>query len=56
MSDAAVKIDEELLKKVEEFVEKNKYTYSSKKQVVNLAIIEFLKGKSFNKNKKKRKK
>ena len=40
--DAAVKVDSELLKKIEYFVKKNKFTYSSKKQVVNLAILEFL--------------
>ena len=41
--DAVVKIEGELLKKIEEFAKKNKFLYSSKKQVVNLAIIEFLK-------------
>ena len=41
--DAVVKIDKELLKTIEEFINKNKFLYSSKKQVVNLAIIEFLK-------------
>ncbi len=50
MADGVVKVDAELLKKIEEFVKKNKFIYSSKKQVVNLAIIEFLKSKSFNKN------
>ncbi len=44
--DAAVKIDKELLKKVEEFARKNKFFYSSKKQVVNLAILEFLNSKA----------
>ncbi|HLD37804.1 MAG TPA: hypothetical protein VJA86_04405 [Candidatus Nanoarchaeia archaeon] len=44
--DAAVKIDRELLKKVEEFARKNKFLYSSKKQVVNLAILEFLNSKA----------
>ena len=44
--DKVVKIDAEILKKVEEFVKNNKYQYSSNKQLVNLAIIEFL-----NKNK-----
>lgn len=43
MGDGVVKIDSELLKKIEDFVKKNKFTYSSKKQVVNLAILEFLK-------------
>ena len=37
-----VKIDKELMKKIEEFLKNNKYQYSSKKQIVNLAIIEFL--------------
>ncbi len=45
--DSVVKIDKGLLKRIEEFIKKNKYLYSSKKQVVNLAIIEFLKSKSF---------
>ena len=40
--DKVVKVDEELLKKIEELVKRNKYTYSSNKQAVNLAIIEFL--------------
>ena len=53
MGDSVVKIDKELLKKVEEFIKKNKFAYSNKKQVVNLAIIEFLKTYSLkNKNKK----
>ncbi|MBU1135907.1 MAG: ribbon-helix-helix domain-containing protein [Nanoarchaeota archaeon] len=52
MVDAVVKIDEELLKKIEEFLKKNKFAYSSKKQVVNLAVIEFLKSNSLNKGKK----
>lgn len=54
--DAVVKVDEKLLKQVEEFVKKNKYQFSSKKQVVNLAILEFLKTKSLNKSSKKRNK
>jgi len=37
-----VKADSELLKKIEELIKKNKFLYTSKKQVVNLAIIEFL--------------
>ena len=45
--DAVVKIDKELLRKIEEFVKKNKYSYSSYKQVVNLAIIEFLRRNGF---------
>ena len=55
--DGVVKIDKELLKEIEEFIKKNKFVYSSKKQVVNLAIIEFLKSKSFkNKDKEANKK
>lgn len=54
MADGVVKVDSELLKKIEGFVKKNKFIYSSKKQVVNLAIIDFLKSKSFNKNVLKR--
>ena len=42
MPDSVVKVDKELLKKVEEFVKKNKFLYTSKKQFMNLAIIEFL--------------
>ncbi len=53
--DKAVKVDKELLKEIEEFIKKNKFVYSSKKQVVNLAIIEFLKSKSFKNKDKKRK-
>lgn len=37
-----VKIDSELLKKVEKFVQANKFQYASNKQLVNLAILEFL--------------
>ena len=55
MVDSVVKIDEELLKKIEELVKKEKFTYSSKKQVVNLAIIEFLNKKNLS-SKEKRKK
>jgi len=53
MVDRTVKIDRDLLKKVEEFLRKNKFLYTSKKQVVNLAIIEFLNSKIPNKTKKK---
>ena len=42
---AVVKVDSDLLKKVDEFIRKNKFLYSSKKQIVNLAIIEFLNSK-----------
>jgi len=52
--DGVVKINSELLKKIEEFVKRNKYVFSSKKQVVNLAIIEFLKPYSLDKNKGKK--
>lgn len=54
MKDAVVKVDSELLKKIEEFVEKHKFEYSSNKQAVNLAIIEFLKSRELKGNKKKR--
>ena len=49
--DAVVKIDKELLDKIEEFAKKNKFLYSSKKQVVNLAIIEFLNVRNSHENK-----
>ncbi len=45
-----VKIDSELMKQVEELLKKQKFVYSSKKQVVNLAIIEFLNSKIPQKN------
>ena len=45
MGDSVVKVDEALLKKIESLVKKEKYIYSNKKQVVNIAIIEFLKSK-----------
>ena len=53
MKDRVVKIDGELLKKIERFVKDNKFEYSSKKQVVNLAIIEFLSQNSLSKDSKK---
>ena len=56
MADSVVKIDRELDKKIEELIKKERYIYSSKKQVVNLAVIEFLKSKRFKKHKKKRRK
>jgi len=43
--DSVVKVDSELLKEIEDFINKNKYVYSSKKQVVNLALLEFLENK-----------
>lgn len=49
-ADGVVKVDSELLKKIEGLIKKNKFLYSSKKQVVNLAIIEFLNAKELNKN------
>ena len=51
--DVAVKVDSELLKKIEALIQKNKFAYSSKKQVVNLAIIEFLNNKNIDNTKKK---
>ena len=51
-----VKIDRELLKRIEELIKKEKFLYSSKKQVVNLAIIEFLNARGLKINKKRGKK
>ena len=42
MADEVVKVDADLMRKIEKLISENKYKYSSKKQVVNLAIIEFL--------------
>lgn len=53
--DKVVKVDGKLFKKIEEFIKKNKFVYSSRKQIVNLAIIEFLNSKSFENKEKKRK-
>jgi len=53
MKDAVVKIDLDLLNKVESFIKDNKFQYSSNKQVVNLAVIEFLKIHELNNIKKK---
>ncbi len=53
MMDKTVKVDSELLKKVEKLVEREKYKYSSKKQVINLSIIEFLKDKSLDSSDKR---
>jgi len=47
-----VKVDSELLKKIEELIRKNRFLYVNKKQVVNLALVEFLKAKSFSKSDK----
>lgn len=55
MGDSVVKIDKNLMKEIVNFIRKNKFIYSSKKQVVNLAIIEFLKLNSFTKRDKTRK-
>lgn len=41
--DIAVKADRKLVGEIERFVKNNRFVYSSIKQVVNLAIIEFLK-------------
>jgi len=38
-----VKIDSELAKEIEELIKKNKFMFASKKQVVDIAINEFLK-------------
>jgi uncharacterized membrane protein len=51
--DKAVKVDKELMEKIENLIEKNKFLYTTKKQVINLAIIEFLKSKSLDKKKKR---
>jgi len=45
MADAVVKIDDKLMNKIEKLLEEEEYTYSNRRQVVNLAIIEFLKSK-----------
>ena len=54
MKDAVVKVDDGLMKKISEFLKENKFVYTSKKQVVNLAIIEFLKLNKLNKTTSKR--
>jgi hypothetical protein len=54
MAESVVKVDSEILKNVEDFIKERKYEFTSKKHVVNLAIIEFLKSKGFNKDIKKR--
>jgi len=53
MKDAVVKVDLDLLRKIEKFVKDNKFHYSSNKQVVDLAIIEFLKTHELSKMGKK---
>lgn len=42
MADAVVKIDSGLMKRVEAFIKKNKFRYSSKKQFIDLAVFEML--------------
>jgi metal-responsive CopG/Arc/MetJ family transcriptional regulator len=54
MKDAVVKIDGELLARIEKLIKENKFLYTSNKQAVNLAIIEFLKKHKLNNNKRKR--
>lgn len=56
MADGVVKVDSKLLKEIDRFIQKNKFIYASKKQVVNLAVIEFLNAKSLDKDNKKRQK
>ncbi len=41
--DSVVKVDSDLLKEVEEFINKNKFKYVNKKQFVDVAIYELLK-------------
>lgn len=48
MGDSVVKIDKELEKEIEELIKRERFLYKSKKQVVDLAIIEFLKSKGVN--------
>jgi len=47
-----VKIDKELMKKIEELIKKEKFLFANKKQVINLAIIEFLNARSFKEKRK----
>lgn len=56
MKDSVVKIDKELEKQIEFFLKRkeNKFVYASKKQIVNIAIIEFLKLRQFNDNNRKK--
>ena len=56
MVDKVVKVDEELLKKVEELIKKERFRFSSNKQVVNLALVEFLKSYNIKINIKRGKK
>jgi hypothetical protein len=45
VSDSVVKIDSELLKKVESFIKKseNRLVYANKKQFIDIAVLEKLK-------------
>jgi len=52
--DGVVKVDSELLEKVEKLIKKNKFVFSNYKQVVNLALVEFLNKHNFRINEKKR--
>tara|TARA_Y100000310_G_scaffold330071_1_gene401042 strand:+ start:887 stop:1072 length:186 start_codon:yes stop_codon:yes gene_type:complete len=54
--DAVVKVDKNLLKEIEELVKNNRFLYANKKQVVNLALLEFLKLHSFKKESKQKRK
>jgi len=45
--DKVVKVDSELLKKIQELIKKKRFYYSSCKQVVNLAILNFLNNEEF---------
>lgn len=56
MSDSVVKVDKKLLKEIEELVKNNRFLYANKKQVVNLALLEFLNTRKLTKDKKKRRK
>lgn len=51
---SVVKVDSELLKKIEELVKREKFTYSSKKQAIDIAILEFLNKHGFKIGRKKR--
>ena len=49
MEERVVKVDSELLNRIEKFVKENKYEFSSNKQAVNIAILEFLHLRNFEK-------
>jgi len=42
-NDSAVKVDSGLLREVQEFINKNKFRYASKKQFIDVAVNELLK-------------